>query len=115
MRVRPEIPVFLIAIVIFVTPSSAQGIAPMALNSMGAVPRKIVGAPVKDTHGTLLGQVKQIETDARGKPLRADIILTGGRIVFLDPAVLGYDEAANVLVTSPDPQQPAQSSGQSRG
>ena len=113
MRVRSDLPILVMALVVFVTPSSAQSIAPMALNSVSAVPGKIVGAPVKDMHGALLGQVKQIETDARGRPLRADIILTGGRIVSLDPGALGYDEGANVLVTSLDPQPTAQD--QSRG
>jgi len=80
----------------------------MALNSIGAVPTKIQGAPVKDTHGAVVGQVAKIETNVQGKPLRADVALTGGRMVFLDTATLSYDEKANVLVTALDQQQLAQ-------
>lgn len=80
----------------------------MALNSIGAVPPKIQGAPVKDTHGAVVGQVAKIETDVQGKPLRADVTLTGGPMVFLDTAALSYDEKANVLVTALDQQQLAQ-------
>lgn len=115
MRVRPGFPILLIVFTAFATPVPAQDFAPMALNSVGAVPGKIVGAPVKDMRGAHLGQVTKIETDAQGKPLRADIALTGGQTVFLDPGMLGYDEGANVLVTSMDQQQLAQMSGQPRG
>ena len=87
----------------------------MALNSVGMVPPKITGAPVKDTHGAIVGQVAKIETDGQGKPLRADITLNNGRMVFLDTATLSYDEHANLLVTALDQQQLAQLANQRSG
>ena len=85
-----------------------QNIAPMALNSIGSVPTKIQGAPVEDIHGGLVGHVAKIETDVEGKPLRADVTLNGGRMVFLDTTSLSYDENTNVLVSALDQQQLAQ-------
>jgi hypothetical protein len=95
--------------------ASAQDIAPMALNSIGAVPPKIQGAPVEDIHGVIVGRVARIETDVQGKPLRADVTLNGGRMVFLDTVNLSYDQNANVLVTALDQQQLAQLADQRRG
>ena len=85
--------------------TAADEIAPMALNGIGAVPAKIAGAKVMDGHGTEVGSVARIETDAMGKPLRADIALTGGRTIFIDASALSYDQVANVLVTAMDRQQ----------
>ncbi|HEY2835450.1 MAG TPA: hypothetical protein VGI89_02700 [Rhizomicrobium sp.] len=93
----------------------ADDIAPMALNSIGAVPPKIQGAPVEDIHGAIVGRVARIETDVQGKPLRADVTLNGGRMVFLDTVNLSYDESTNVLVTALDQQQLAQLADQRRG
>ena len=93
----------------------AEDFAPMALNSLGLVPPKIAGAPVEDSHGATVGRVAKIETDAEGKPLRADITLNGGRMVFLDTASLSYDENANMLVTSLDQQQLAALANQRKG
>jgi hypothetical protein len=93
----------------------AENIAPMALNSVGAVPPKIQGAPLEEAHGAVVGRVAKIETDVEGKPLRADVTLTGGRMVFLDPASLSYDEAANILVTALNQQQLAQLGQEPRG
>jgi len=87
----------------------------MALNSIGAVPPKIQGAPVEDVHGTIVGHVARIETDVEGKPLRADVTLTGGPMIFLDTASLSYDETANLLVTGLDQQQLAQLAKAPRG
>src|ERR1700722_14926201 len=109
MTLRFALPFILVC---FAPSAWADDFAPMALNSIGAVPPKIAGAPVKDAHGALVGQVTKIETDVEGKPLRADVTLSGGRMVFLDTASLGYDENANVLVTSLDQQQLAQLASQ---
>ncbi|HXS08060.1 MAG TPA: hypothetical protein VN723_14810 [Rhizomicrobium sp.] len=87
----------------------------MALNSIGAVPPKIAGAPVEDAHGAVVGHVAKIETDVGGKPLRADVTLTGGPMVFLDTAALSYDEKNNLLVTALDQQQLAQLAKAPRG
>lgn len=93
----------------------AEDIAPMALNSFGAVPSKIQGAPVEDAHGAVVGRIAKIEADVEGKPLRADVDLDGGRMVFLDTASLSYDANANILVTSLDQQQLAQLANERHG
>ena len=113
MTFRFALPAVFLCVVPF--SASADDIAPMALNSIGMVPPKIQGAPVKDSHGTLVGQVAKIETDVEGKPLRADVTLNGGRMVFLNTIDLSYDQNANVLVTALDQQQLAQLAGERRG
>ena len=40
--------------------ASAEDFAPMALNSVGRVPAKIAGAPVKDIHGAIVGTVARM-------------------------------------------------------
>ena len=95
--------------------ASAENIAPMALNSLGMVPAKIQGAPVEDEHGAVVGRVAKIEADRTGRPLRADVTLNGGRMVFLETATLSYDENVNILVTALNEQQLAQLAGEPRG
>jgi hypothetical protein len=85
--------------------AAADDIAPMALNSIGAVPAKIASAKVVDGHGAEIGTVAKIETDAMGKPLRGDIVLPGGRMIFIEASALGYDQIANELVTATDQKQ----------
>ena len=113
MTLRIVFPVAFLSIL----PIAAFGedMAPMALNSIGMVPPKIQGAPVEDSHGAVVGRVAKIETDVQGKPLRADVTLNGGPMVFLDTASLSYDENANILVTALDQQQLAQLAQQRRG
>ncbi len=77
----------------------------MALNSIAAVPAKIAGARVVDPKGAAVGSLVKVQTDAKGKPLKADIALTGGRTVTLDASALGYDQTANVVVTAMDRAQ----------
>lgn len=118
MTLRIALPVAFLCI--FPVAASAQStapqdFAPMALNSVGVVPPRIQGAPVKDIHGGVVGHVAKIETDVRGKPLRADVTLNGGRMVFLDTASLSYDESTNVLVSALDEQQLAQLAEEKRG
>ena len=113
MALRIVLPVAFLGVLSF--PACAEDIAPMALNSVGIVPPKIEGAPVEDAHGAVVGRVAKIETDAEGKPLRADVTLTGGPMVFLDTASLSYDENANILVTALDQQQLAQLARGPRG
>lgn len=113
MSFRIVFPLTLICLAPFA--ASAEDIAPMALNSVGMVPSKIQGAPVEDSHGAVVGHIAKIETDVEGKPLRADVTLNGGRMVFLETATLSYDENANVLVTALDQQQLAQLAEDRRG
>jgi len=86
-------------------PSAAEDFAPMALNSIAAVPAKIAGAKVVDPRGTAVGSLVRVQTDTRGKPLKADIALTGGQTITLDASALGYDQNANVVVTAMDQAQ----------
>jgi hypothetical protein len=84
--------------------AAGNGLAPMALNSLSRVPPKIVAAQVMDPEGKPIGSVLRIETDPKGKPLKVDIRLTGGRIVMVDASALGYDDSANILVAALRPQ-----------
>jgi len=77
----------------------------MALNSIATVPAKIAGARVVDPKGVAVGSLVKVQTDAMGKPLKADIALTSGRTVTLDASALGYDQSANVVVTAMDQAQ----------
>ena len=113
MAVRIVLPLAFLIIVPFA--AAAEDIAPMALNSIAMVPPKIAGAPVEDAHGAVVGHVARIETDVQGKPLRADVALKDGPMVFLDTAALSYDENANILVTALDQQQLAQLAQQRHG
>jgi len=88
--------------------SAAEEFAPMALNSIATVPAKIAGARVVDPRGAAVGSLVKVQTDASGKPLKADIALTGGRTITLDASALGYDQSANVVVTAMDQAQLAQ-------
>lgn len=88
--------------------SAAETLAPMALNGFGIVPAKIMGARVVDTKGVAVGTIQRIETDPRGKPLRADILLPSGQVTPVDASALGYDESANVLVSAGDTGRPPQ-------
>jgi hypothetical protein len=110
MKILLAIPFALISFapMSFAQRAGADDFAPMALNSVGSVPAKIAGAKVMDEHGVEVGSVSRIEADAMGKPLKADITLTSGQIIFLDASALGYDQNANVLVTAQDQKQLAQ-------
>jgi hypothetical protein len=91
-------------------PAVADEFAPMALNSISAVPAKIAGAKVVDPKGAAVGSLVRVLTDARGKPLKADIALTGGQAITLEASALGYDQNANIVVTAMDQAQLAQMS-----
>ena len=77
----------------------------MALNSVATVPAKIAGARVVDPRGAAVGSLVRVQTDAKGKPLKAEIALTGGQTVSLEASQLGYDQNANVVVTAMDQAQ----------
>lgn len=99
---------FLLVFAAGTLPSAAEEFAPMALNSIAAVPAKIAGARVVDPRGAAVGSLVRVQTDAKGKALKADIALTGGRTVTLEASALGYDQNANVVVTAMDQAQLAQ-------
>ena len=106
--VRMKILIVFFFLTIGISPLAAEEFAPMALNSIASVPAKIAGARVVDPKGTAVGSLVKVQTDAKGKPLKADIALTGGRTVTLDASALGYDQTANVVVTAIDQAQLAQ-------
>jgi hypothetical protein len=112
MRILLAVPLVLTVIM---PTAAAEVFAPMALNSIGTVPAKIAGAKVMDEHGVEVGSVARIETDAMGKPLKADIALTGGPMIFVEASALGYDQNANVLVTAEDQKQLTQMAQAPRG
>jgi hypothetical protein len=115
MTFRTMIPAAFLCLVLSPVPAWSEAMAPMALNSVGAVPAKIQGALVEDVHGSVLGRVADVETDAKGEPLRVGVVLEGGPTVFLDTASLGYDETANILVTALNQGQLTQMAGERRG
>ena len=86
----------------------ADDLAPMALNSVAAVPPKITGAKVVDPKGVAVGSLVRVTTDAKGKPVQADIALTGGHTITVVASALGYDQNANIVVTAMDQAQLAQ-------
>jgi hypothetical protein len=101
MRVFLAIPIVLA----LTAPVAADDFAPMALNSISAVPTKIAGAKVVDPKGVAVGSLTRVQTDPKGKPLKADIALTGGQAITLDASALGYDQNANIVVTAMDQAQ----------
>lgn len=104
--VRMKIPfAFLLIFAAGTLASAAEEFAPMALNSIAAVPAKIAGARVVDPRGAAVGSLVRVQTDAKGKALKADIALTGGRTITLEASALGYDQNANVVVTAMDQAQ----------
>ena len=101
---------FVLAMGLVLAPAFAaagESLAPMALNSLSRVPAKIVAAKVMDLQGKPIGSVLRVETDPKGKPLKVEIRLTGGRILMIDASALGYDDSANILVAALKPNQPA--------
>jgi len=107
--VRMRIPIAIILVLSMVPLGAmADGLAPMALNSIATVPPQIVGAKVVDPKGVAVGSLVRVMTDAKGKPLQADIALTGGHTIVLQASALGYDQNANLVVTAMDQAQLAQ-------
>jgi hypothetical protein len=104
-----------LGLVFLIRPAAANGFAPMALNSLSTAPAKITAARVMDAQGAIVGSVARIETDPKGKPLKVDVSVTGGRVVAIDASAIGYDDPANVLVTAMDQKQLAQMARPAQG
>ena len=82
----------------------AQGLAPVALNSLSTTPRNILSAPVLDQNGRVLGQVQRVQTDQDGKPSAIAFRTADGRgIVVLSAAGVSYD--GSVLIAGNDQPQ----------
>jgi hypothetical protein len=104
-----------LGLVFLIRPAAADGFAPMALNSLSTTPAKITSAKVMDVQGAVVGSVARIETDAMGKPLKVVVNVAGGRVVAIEASAIGYDDAANVLVTAMDQKQLAQMAKPAQG
>jgi hypothetical protein len=95
------------------TPAGGDGVndnttsvAPMALNSLSNPPNKVATATVIDDKGTPVGVVKNVETDATGKPSKVNVSILGSQqIIALDSSTLSYDEPHNVLIAALDESQ----------
>jgi hypothetical protein len=90
--------------------SGAEGLAPIALNSLSATPGNAATAKVLDQYGHLLGQAERIQTDQDGKPSAlAFRAAKNGSIVVISAAAVSFD--GNVLIASNDQPQVAALTG----
>jgi hypothetical protein len=87
----------------------AENMAPVALNSLSAVPGNAASAKVMDQNGHLLGQAERIQTDQDGKPSALAFRTTGGATVVVSAAAVSFD--GTVLVASNDQPQIAALAG----
>jgi hypothetical protein len=78
----------------------AEEMAPVALNSLSAVPSGAI--QVLDQNGHLLGQVERIQTDQDGKP-SAMAFRAGDKTLVISAAAASYD--GKVLIASNDQPQ----------
>src|SRR5258708_642158 len=86
--------------------TGAEGLAPVALNSLSAMPGNAATAKVLDQYGHLLGQALRIQTDQDGKPAAlAFRAAKDGSIVVLSAAAVSFD--GNTLIASNDQPQVA--------
>jgi hypothetical protein len=82
----------------------AQDLAPVALNSLTAMPANITAARVLDQNGRVLGQVLRVQTDRNGKPSAIAFRAADGRgTVVLAAAAVSYD--GHVLIAGNDQPQ----------
>jgi hypothetical protein len=87
----------------------AEEMAPVALNSLSAVPGNVASAKVMDQNGHLLGQAERIQTDQDGKPSALAFRATNGNTVVISAAAVSFD--GTVLVASNDQPQVAALTG----
>jgi hypothetical protein len=96
---------FLVPVVAGARDLGSQDLAPMALDSYTASPKKIDSAQVFDQRGRLVGSVKGIVTDAAGKPDAISIQPSGGRpLMVVAAGDVSYDRERNIVVTAVEPQ-----------
>ena len=83
--------------------ANAEDMAPVALNSLSAAPRAIIGAQVMDLRGHLLGRVSRVQTGLDGRPSALAFIPVNGKtLVVIGAAAASYDGKTVVA----DEQQP---------
>jgi hypothetical protein len=81
--------------------------APMALNSLGSVPRNIASAPVMDQSGQVIGKVERIVADHDCKPSAMSYTNASGKLVLVAAVAVSYDGQRHLLVTADAPQRVA--------
>jgi hypothetical protein len=88
----------------------AEEMAPVALNSLSAVPAHVASTKVLDQDGHLLGQVERIQTDQDGKPSALSFrAARDGSTVVVSAAAVSFD--GSVLIASNDQPQVAALTG----
>jgi hypothetical protein len=91
----------LTSLLAFSAPAFAEGLAPMALNSLSTAPN-IATRPVMDQHGKTIGTAQAVQTDASGKPSAMSLRTPDGKVIVLGAAAVSFD--GRVLVA--DSQEP---------
>jgi hypothetical protein len=92
------------------TLSSAEDMAPAALNSFSSAPAALSSAQLLDQNGHVLGKVEKVQTDQDGRPSAVSFrVASTGRIVVVPASEVSYD--GKVLITSSDQPQIAELSG----
>lgn len=89
--------------------ASAEDLAPVALNSLSAVPTNAASLQVMNQRSEVIGQVLRIQTDQDGRPAALSFRANNGSTVVISAAATGFD--GHVLVTSDDQPQIAALSG----
>jgi hypothetical protein len=85
------------------TVSGAEALAPVALNSLSALPAQAASAKLLDQNGRLLGEVERIQTDQDGKPSALAFRTSRGITVVISAAAVSYD--GKVLIAGNDQPQ----------
>jgi hypothetical protein len=83
--------------------ASAEGLAPVALNSLSAAPSNIASLQVMDQKGQVIGQAVRIQTDQDGRPAALAFRANNGSTVVISAAATSFD--GHALVTSNDQPQ----------
>lgn len=79
------------------TPALAEDFAPVALNSLTAVPARIIAAPVLDMNDAIIGKVRAVATDQDGHPSALSYVAGRHLMIVAAPAV-SYDAQKNIVV-----------------
>ncbi len=96
---------FLLLATTAATPALAEDFAPVALNSLSAVPAKIAAAPVLDRNGTVLGKVRTVATDQDGKPSALSYV-QNSRLAVIAAQAVSYDARKNLVIADTSRAQP---------
>jgi len=99
----------LVTVISFSGPVQGDGVvlAPMALNSLAAVPADIAAAPVMNQSGEVIGKVTRVVADHDGKPAAMSYTTRDGKLVIAAAPAVSYDGQKNILVVQDSPQRMA--------